>query len=109
MRTKSILIESRQTTGIYNIPCVDAIIQRGERRILLKQCFGGTAVEGATYRWRHGTAVQLLATDTFETLTRNHEKELDDLTRAMLGYDEKRPILPWEGRIIAKVAESLGL
>lgn len=107
--TKSKIIEKSSDSGAYDILCDSVIVDHPKHgRILITEGYGGDSLNGYTYRWRHGTAVKLKPDDTFDTL----KKEIEDMESAIecvVYVMDIRDDLAWDGKHIAKLAESLGL
>jgi hypothetical protein len=110
-KNKSVLVESRNVPSIYDMSATQAIIDTPKSgRILITELFGGIDTQsGGMPRWRHGVAVQLLPTDTFDILDRDHNDIMSILTAAINGSRVDRPLLRWQGPIIDRVATRLGL
>jgi hypothetical protein len=101
------LIERNTLTGDYNLTKQAMIVEMSDgRRIYLIEGFGGMdSLEGGQNRWRHGAAVQILPTDTLDSLAEDSgEYHVTSYERMMHGYDEQRPVLDWDGSVIDRVA-----
>ena len=108
MKTK--IIAQRTTEGQYEIPCQQVIVDHQKYgRLLLVEGFGGGDIEGMTYRWRHGLAVQLRDNDTFATLDAPRNDWCKTMGAVLEGQDDSRPVLTWDGVVISAMAKSLGL
>lgn len=102
---KSILIEKRESDGEYGFKVTEAIIERHDGRMFIRNGFGGVGqLRGGAVRWEHGIAIKLRSSDTFAVLDKD-----DTLYNARHGYGEDREIMQWDGFFIEKIARSLGL
>lgn len=102
------LIEKKHSEGIYGMDCCEKIVEMPDgKRIYLVEGFGGMhSPEGGMYRWRHGLAIQVLPTDTLESLHADDDSELPEYQLMIEGHSKQRPVLDWDGKIIASVANS---
>lgn len=109
--TSTPVVEVREERGAYNIWCKSAVIEHPEHgRVYLTEGFGGLdAPEGATYRWRHGTACKLQPGDTMDSLETDRWNEHASILDVMLfDHDPSRPVVA-EGAEVARIAEAAGL
>lgn len=103
------LIEQDTNQGQYDLPCQEMIVELTDgRRMYLLEGFGGMSdLEGGQYRWRHGIAIQILPTDTLESLRADTgEYNTTSYDRLVHGYDEQRPVQEWPGTIIDSIASA---
>lgn len=108
----STLVEFEHVKRDYDMNGTNAIIDSPEHgRLLLADGFGGIdQPSGGAVRWRHGMAVKLQPRDTLASLKGENINEITTQWEQVIhGYDKTRPILPWPGFVIEKMAESLGL
>lgn len=95
------LIETETRSADYGMPAQVAIVECRGDRILICQMFGGIdSLAGGMPRWRHGVACRLRPDDTLATIV------LGDVVR---GYDKDRPVLDWDGIVVRRIAEAVGL
>lgn len=100
--TKNTLIASVEVERDYGFIGIRAIVDtESNERLLIEDGFGGMdSLEGACVRWRHGSAFQLLPTDTFETF---------NIADVIQQNDPARPYLLWDGFVVEKIAYSVSL
>ncbi len=105
------LIEQKTNEGVYGLPHTVAIVEHPEQgRVLIAEGFGGMDdPSGGAYRWRHGIACRLRATDTLETLDQPWNESATVLEAALSGHDPDRPVLDWSADEIVEVARAAGL
>lgn len=112
MSTKITVIETERVAGEYDMPKTVAVIEHPKHgRLYMAQGFGGMdTLAGGAVRWRHGLVAKLQPADTLDSLRSEPWNEHNSAYQAMLaGYDDSRPILDWDGQVVASVAETAGL
>ena len=106
------LIESRDFRGEYDLPRREAIVRHPDHGLLLIRdgyC-GEGGIRGGAYRWDEGSVIRLRDGDSFSLLDNGAWNDDVVLYEPVVnGYDDSRPILEWEGYMIAKLAASVGL
>jgi predicted DNA-binding protein len=105
------IIEDMSGAGEYGMSQAAAIIQHPTLgRVYISEGYGGEeSLNGGTYRWRHGIAVQLRPDDTSATLDAPWNEHASVLDAMLRGMDHGRPVIDWTGAVIEKVARSAGL
>lgn len=103
------LIETTRTKGIYGLPADEMIVElKDGRRVWLLEFYGGEDTsQGGQYRWRHGVAIQVLPTDTLASLHEDNGEWAEGThsrDAILSGYDDRRPLLYWDGNVIERVA-----
>lgn len=103
---KTTLIAKRAAEGRYGMITEALILDTDTHgRILITDGWGGDAICGECYRWKHGLAIQLKANDTFAELDKDWNEWTSTWSAVTNGYDAARPILGWTGHAIAAIAE----
>lgn len=99
------IVEKRTQDGRYGINTDSMILDTTEHgRLLITDGWGGDEVNGECYRWRHGLAIKLKSNDAFDKLDGAWNDTTTVLQAVLNGYDTERPILEWDGNLIARVA-----
>ncbi|MFZ5832423.1 MAG: hypothetical protein ACOY3P_20240 [Planctomycetota bacterium] len=106
-KQRSTLIEQQTVRGQYELWCTRAIIDHPQYGLfLLLQTYGGEeSPRGGAYRW--GMAIRLQSGDTLESLTQpgSWNDEATILQAAAAGYDDSRPVQPWENYYVERLYE----
>lgn len=105
-------LEQDTQQGLYDMPFNVQVVQHPRHgRLLLTQGWGGMdSPKGGAYRWEHGAAYQLQAEDTLESLRSEEWNDYTSLYEAVLrGYDDSRPVLEWDGNMVAALATSVAV
>ena len=105
------LIEQKTYKGVYDLSRDEIIVELSHgRRVYITDGYGGErSIAGGAYRWRHGLAIQILPTDTLESLHNEDFAPGCYVTQYYLmihGEDKYRPILDWTGVQVDNVAVS---
>ncbi len=106
------VIERRDVIGSYDMRCTQAIVDHSEfGRLLITEGFCGMYdLRGGQYLWEGGVVAQLRPDDTFETLqSPANSIGMTILSFVLDGRDQVRPMLPWPGPNIARLAKKCGL
>lgn len=105
--SKITVVESRSVERDYGFAGVEAIIEHPSHgRLLIRDGFGGMGQpRGGAVRWVHGMVCKLQPGDTLDGL----REDTRVLSAVLAGYDDTRPVLDWDGHVIAAVAKSAGL
>lgn len=107
---KNKLVEKDTLTGQYDINYDRMIVDSVKSgRLLLIEGFGGIdTLDGGTYRWKHGIAIQLKPGDTLESLDDTEWNDYYSTYQVVAqGQDDSRPVLQWDGFAIEKLARSV--
>lgn len=109
MTTK--LIESESVERDYGFAGTIAIVEHSTHgRLLIQDGYGEMDLRGGMVRWEHGMVIKLQPADTIESLRADMGKvPVSDWERMVHGYDDARPVLGWDGRMVAAIAKSAGL
>lgn len=111
-QVKISLVDKINVTRDYGFDGVIAIVDHADHgRLLIEDGYGGEmSLDGGCVRWRHGSAYQLQADDTFETLNNlvfnNCISGLDVATKQL---DQNRSWIDWDGHVVEKIAKLAGL
>lgn len=106
------VIEQRPIERDYEMQGVQAIIDHPTHgRLLIEDGFGGMdTLEGGAVRWEHGGVIKLKANDTLSSMeNESWNDHCDLLSVVLMGRDDERPVMEWDGFVIRSVAESFGL
>lgn len=110
--SKIIVVESRSFPGRYELRAREAIIDHPDHgRLLVRQGYcGESQLRGGAYRWDGGALYGLRPDDTFAGLVAGPWNDNINLYHAVVnGHDDSRPLLDWEGVMVAALARSVGL
>lgn len=105
------IIEKRVVNGEYGFLKQQIIIDIEKHgRMLVSEGFGGNSLDGQLISYRHGFAVSLKPTDTFEALDEliSEDNWLTKLDCAIQGFDSNRQLQEWDGHVIEKLIDDLG-
>jgi hypothetical protein len=105
------IIQRRDVQRDYGFWGVDAIIEHPTHgRVLIRDGFGGRGNAGWMVRWECGIGVKLRPGDTLESLeSEMHNDWTTVRAAAEHGYDPLRPVMPWDGTAVRRVAKAAGL
>lgn len=106
------IIEERSVEMDYGFRGTWAVIDHPKHgRLLLCQGYGGeTSLQGGGVRWRHGLILKLQPGDTIGSLEAlPWNDEMATLVAARHGYDPDRPLMEWNGHVVAAIAKAAGL
>lgn len=109
---KATVVDQRDVERDYGFKGVEAIVDHPTHgRLYVRHGFGGMdTLEGGQVRWKHGLAIQLRQNDTFADLDADWNDQGVDVRQAMTnGYDASRPVLQWDGYMVANLAAACGL
>jgi hypothetical protein len=103
---KTTLLEKLEREGRYGMSTAALILDTDTHgRLLISDGFGGLdSLEGGAYRWKHGVVVRLKAADTFDILAEPWNDYTDTLSAVLAGDDPERPVQPFYGPAIDKIA-----
>jgi hypothetical protein len=105
------IIQRRDVQRDYGFWGVDAIIEHPKHgRVLIRDGFGGRGNADRMVRWECGIVIKLQPDDTFESLeSQMHSLGTTVRAAAERGYDPLRPVLPWDGDAVRRLAKGAGL
>jgi len=99
-KTTTALIEQDSVRGAYDMLQSRMLITHPTYgTILLLEGFGGGAVGGQCYRWRHGIACAVPAGSTLAGLDR-------EASRCLCPIHELGEIVDWDGPVVDRIARS---
>jgi hypothetical protein len=111
VKNMTTIIEKRKVERDFGFLGTDAIIDHEKHgRLLIRDGYGGeNGMQGGAVRFQHGMVVKLCTSDTFADLDKDWNEFTSVFDAVVNGYDTARPIKDWDGKMITKLAESLGL
>lgn len=109
--SKATVIEKRNIKRDYGFDGVEAIVDHPKHgRLLVCDGFGGMdSLRGGAVRFEHGIVCKLHDDDTFAALDAAWNDVTTIMAAVTTGYDDSRPVLEWDGMMVAKLAEGCGL